>query len=80
MQLPQIPLEFFIVYRAVLLAALMVLVLIVLAHTLTVFGRRTFLYRKRRPVDNWNRQFYPVAFGLIILVVSLIVLINRAIK
>lgn len=47
------------------------LVVVTALHTLTVLGKRTILYQKRRPAAGWNKRFYPAAILLILVVILL---------
>lgn len=48
--------------------ALLVVIMIMTAHTLSVLGRKTFLYRKRPAADGWSKRFYPAATLMMLLI------------
>lgn len=52
------------------------LVIVLLLHTISVLGRASPLYRKRQPVEGWNRRFYPACVGMIILILVTMKLLN----
>lgn len=57
-----------------LLAA--VILVVVLLHTLQVLDKRTLLYRGKKPIEGWNRQFYPASIVMIIFLLILMWLLN----
>jgi uncharacterized membrane protein len=56
---------------AVCFALIGVVVAIIISHIMFSLGRRSSLYKKRQPVQGWNKRFYPAASGMIILLLSL---------
>lgn len=40
---------------------------IIISHVMFSLGRRSSLYKKRQPVEGWNKRFYPAASGMIVL-------------
>jgi hypothetical protein len=48
-----------------------VVAVIVISHVLFSLGRRSSLYKKRQPVEGWNKRFYPAASGMIIVLLGL---------
>lgn len=44
---------------------------IVISHIMFSLGRRSSLYKKRQPVEGWNKRFYPAAGGMISLLLGL---------
>lgn len=52
--------------------AVLILLVILAAHIFTQLGRKAFLYRKKPPVDGWNRRFYPAITALLVFVVGLL--------
>lgn len=59
-------------FRALLLICVLGLIMLVIFHGLYYLGRRTPLYRKKPPVDGWNRRFFgaiTVLLGVLFVVV-----------
>lgn len=58
-----------------IVAALFVMVgvvaVLVISHSMFILGRKSSLYRKRQPVEGWNKRFYPAASGLILFLLGL---------
>ncbi len=52
------------------------IVVILLLHTLHLMGTTTPLYKKHRPVDGWNKRFYPVGISMVIFLLILMWLLN----
>lgn len=59
-------------FRGLILLSAAGIILLALLHTLYYLGIRTPLYRKRAPVDGWNRRF----FGATILLLTAILAIS----
>ena len=53
-----------------------VIVAILLLHTLHLMGSKTPLYKKREPVEGWNKRFYPVSGFMVIFLLILMWLLN----
>lgn len=53
-----------------------VIVVIALLHTLHVAGQSSPLYRKHKPVEGWNKRFYPASGFMVIFLLILIWLLN----
>ncbi len=53
-------------FRGLLLAAAALLVLVALFHCLYYLGMRTPIYRKKPPVDGWNRHFFAALIPLFV--------------
>lgn len=50
----------------------LLLIIILAAHTFVLLGRHTFLYRKKPPVNGWNKRFYPAIAALLAFVSGLL--------
>jgi len=48
-----------------------VVAVIIISHLMFSLGRRSSLYKKRQPVEGWNKRFYPAASGMIVLLLAL---------
>lgn len=55
-------------FRGLLLACAATLVLIALFHMLYYLGQRTPMYRKKPPIDGWNRRFFAALTVLLIVI------------
>jgi len=53
-----------------------ILLAIIILHTLQILGRNTLLYRGKKPVEGWSRQFYPASFAMITFLLILMWLLN----
>lgn len=53
------------------------LILLIVLHSLYGFTRDMPLYRRRPPVDGWNRRFYPAAVMLLMLLACMAWLASR---
>ena len=56
---------------SVCFALVAVVAAIVISHVMFSLGRKSSLYKKRQPVEGWNKRFYPAASALIVLLLSL---------
>jgi hypothetical protein len=52
------------------------IVVILLLHTLHLMGQRTPLYGKQKPVEGWNKRFYPAGGFMVIFLLILMWLLN----
>lgn len=52
-------------FRVLLLATVGALAIIAILHMLYYLGQHTPLYRKKPPVDGWNRQFFVAMTALV---------------
>jgi hypothetical protein len=52
------------------------IVVILLLHTLHLLGRDTPLYKHKKPVEGWNKKFYPTSTFMIIFLLILMWLLN----
>lgn len=59
-------------FRGVLLASAALLILLALFHCLYYLGARTPIYRKKPPVDGWNRRF----FGALVFLLGALFLVS----
>jgi hypothetical protein len=53
-----------------------VVAMIMLLHTLHLIGQRTPLYQKHKPINGWNRRFYPASGIMIIILLVIMWLLN----
>jgi hypothetical protein len=53
-----------------------VVVVILMLHTLHVLGTKTPLYKNRKPVEGWNKRFYPVGGLMVIFLLIMMWLLN----
>ena len=56
------------VFSGFLLIMVGVLLLLACLHALYYAGYRTPLYRRKAPVDGWNKRFVPALFALMIVI------------
>lgn len=52
-------------FRGLLLVSVVLLVLLALFHCLYYLGQRTPMYRRKPPVDDWNRRFFAAIIALL---------------
>lgn len=64
------------VFRLVLLGCCLGFVALAVLHTLYYLGQRTPMYRKKPPVDGWNRRF----FSAVIPLLAVLLLLSWGIK
>lgn len=57
--------------RGLLLAGVGVMVILAILHMLYYLGQRTPLYRRKPPVDGWNRQFFTATTLLVTILLLL---------
>lgn len=53
-------------FRDSLFLVIGILVVLVLLHVLYYLGQRSPIYRRKPPVANWSRRFFPALFGLVV--------------
>ena len=63
--------------RGILIASVGVLAVLALFHTLYFLGQKSPMYRRKPPVDGWNRRFYNMLLFLIIVLLVLAWAIGR---
>lgn len=54
-----------------LFVAVGVIAAIIISHVMFSLGRRSSLYKKKQPVEGWNKRFYPAASSMIVLLIAL---------
>jgi hypothetical protein len=52
------------------------MIVIAVLHTLYVVTKKSPLYSGKKPVDGWNKRFYPVSFAMIIFLLILMWMLN----
>ena len=53
-----------------------VIIVIALLHTSYVVTKKSPLYQSKKPIEGWNKRFYPVSFALTIFLLILMWILN----